>query len=86
MTTTFYTRSIDGGHGIQTVIANDGVITAQSIDPARGQYHHYTGDGNPELVGAPVIALRGMGFTKLRGRQEQDALESYRNMLMSESY
>ena len=84
MTTTFYTRSIDGGHGVQTVIADDGVITAQSIGPASGQYHSYTGDGNPELVGRPVSAMRGMGFTKLRGRAEHDAMEIYHNTLMSD--
>ena len=81
MKTTFYTRSIDGGHGVQTVIANDGVITAQSIGPARGQFHDYTSDGNPELVGQAVSALRGMGFKQLRGSAAQDALEQYHNLM-----
>ena len=81
MKTTFYTRSIDGGHGVQTVIVNDGMITAQSIGPARDQHHSYTGDGNPELVGQAPRAMRGMGFTKLRGRAESDATDSYDNAL-----
>lgn len=77
MALSFYIRTIDGGHGVQKVIVLDGVITAQSIGPTPGQYHSYTGDGNPELVGQPVRALRGMGFTKLSGIAERDAQAAY---------
>ena len=81
MKTVFYTRSIDGGHGVQTVIVNDGIISAQRIGPVLGQFHDYTGDGNPELVGQAVSALRGMGFKQLRGAAAQDALEQYNNLM-----
>jgi len=62
----FYQRSIDCGNGYQIVTVKDGVIEAQSLES--NGHHYYTGDGNPELVGQPVAALRGMGFKKIDDR------------------
>ncbi len=64
--TTFYTRSIDDGCGRQNITVEDGTIVRQSLVARQG---HYTGDGNPEIVGKPVTALRGMGFRKVKGPQ-----------------
>jgi hypothetical protein len=80
MTTTIYARPIDNGAGTQTVIVNDTVIAAQWLRARTGRY---TGNGNPELIGQPVRVLRGMGFTKLRGAAERDALMAYHETLMS---
>lgn len=62
----FYDRSVDCGHGYQLVTVKNGVIEAQSLE-SNGS-HYYTGDGNPELVGQSVTALRGMGFKKIDDR------------------
>lgn len=70
-----YTRSIDYGQGIQTVYANDGKVVSQSIGPADGLYHSYTGDGNPEWVGQDVSVLRGQGFKRLRNKSRVDEIE-----------
>lgn len=66
MVTTFYTRSIDDGCGRQNVTVEDDVIVSQGLVARNG---YYTGDGNPELVGKPKTALRGMGFKKVSGPQ-----------------
>lgn len=63
-----YQRSIDYGAGVQTVYVNDGIITGQNISAREDLHHSYTGPGNPEWVGQPVTALRGIGFKRLRGR------------------
>jgi len=63
----FYERDIDAHCGYQIVTVKNGTIEAQSIhSKQRGTY--YTGDGNPELVGQPAKALRGMGFKKVDER------------------
>jgi hypothetical protein len=62
----FYTRNVDAGSGRQNVMVVDGVITRQWLEARQG---YYTGDGNPELVGQPVTALRGKGFRHVAGPQ-----------------
>src|SRR6185312_15514341 len=62
----YYTRNVDAGSGRQNVIVKDGVITHQYLVARQG---HYTGNGNPELIGQPVKALRGKGFRKVKGPQ-----------------
>lgn len=62
----YWTRPVDAGNGRQNVTVADGVITAQQLVARQG---YYTGDGNPELVGRPVAALRGMGFRRVKGPQ-----------------
>ena len=66
MTTTYYTRSIDAGSGRQNITVVDGIITEQQLVARQG---YYTGDGNPELIGREVSAMRGMGFRKVKGPQ-----------------
>jgi len=70
MATTFYVRPIDDGAGRQNVTV-DGVIVRQSLVARQG---YYTGDGNPEIVGKPVVALRGMGFKKVKGPQSFNSM------------
>lgn len=59
----FYKRSIDCGNGSQIVTAQNGVIIAQEL--VSNGNHYYTGDGNPELVGASAAALRGNGYKRI---------------------
>lgn len=63
-TVKLYRRSIDAGHGRQDVVVIDGTIKEQAIY-GNGN-HSYTGNGNPELIGKPVAALRGYGFKQVR--------------------
>jgi hypothetical protein len=60
-----YRRPIDDGQGYQQVLVEHGIIVQQTLHSLhRGAW--YTGDGNPDLIGKPVKALRGMGFRKVR--------------------
>jgi hypothetical protein len=82
--TTYYTRTIDNGNGTQIVEAVGGVITTQWLEARQGRY---TGNGNPELVGKPVAALRGMGFRKASQATADRLLEaSINTMLMEEAF
>ena len=73
-----YQRSVDDGFGIQTVIVNSSdKIVAQWLSAKSGLRHSYTGDGNPELIGASKSALRGKRFVMLRGKSAENAIEYY---------
>lgn len=52
MKTGMFQRSVDAGHGRQTVLVIDGVVKAQWLSPG------YTGDGNREWVGQPIAAVQ----------------------------
>lgn len=74
MMITYKSRPVDCGNGTQTIEVIDGTITKQWLS-SNGS-HSYTGDGNPELVGQPEGAARGMGFKKLGKQAQYDMLES----------
>jgi hypothetical protein len=60
----WYQRDVDSGRGRQTLLVNeDGTVESQQVAPKQGGAY-YTGDGNPEVVGRNVKALRGWGFRK----------------------
>ncbi len=67
-TSTFaaYKRSIDCGNGSQIVLVYNGKIVRQALHANQG---YYTGDGNPELLGKTPQAIRGWGFTRIRGEE-----------------
>lgn len=71
----FYTRRIGHSTGTQLVMAVAGVIVSQDLAADRGWF---TGPGNPALVGQPIAALRGKGFSIVRrnSRREYDLLET----------
>lgn len=73
MATTYKSRDVDYGNGTQYVELVDGVVTDQWIQ-SNGN-HHYTGNGNPDIVGKPESSLRGMGFRKLSHTGQRDMLE-----------
>lgn len=65
-----YRRSVDAGHGHQTVVTNEnGKVLEQSLG-SNGS-HYYSGDGNPEFVGQNIQDLRGSGLRKVRMSDSQ---------------
>lgn len=70
----YYKRSIDYGNGTQYVEVLNGTIRQQWL--ASNGNHSYTGDGNPELVGKPQAAIRGMGFKKCSETESNRLLET----------
>lgn len=74
MSTVYKSRPVDYNRGTQYLEVIDGVITNQWLQ-SEGN-HSYTGDGNPELVGQPESAARGMGFRKLGKQAQYDMLEA----------
>ncbi len=74
-----YQRSIDAGHGVQTLIFRDGVCISQDIGPGYEQYHSYTGDGNPEFVGMTVrqIGMARNRFKIVRGNRADNLITWY---------
>lgn len=67
-----YERSVDAGNGKQVVLVVDGKIVEQKLVARQGRY---TGDGNPEIVGKDVSAIRGWGFKKITGRERLYSME-----------
>ncbi len=74
---TYYSRSVDAGAGRQNVLVKNGVVVKQYLVAREG---HYTGPGNPEIVGQPESGLRSIGFRQVRGPQ---VFNRYRNCWIS---
>jgi hypothetical protein len=78
-----YRRPIDDGQGYQQVLVENGIIVQQTLHSLqRGAW--YTGDGNPDLIGKPVKALRGQGFRKVRWSPDRLAREYEAFLLQQE--
>ena len=58
----YKSREVDYGNGTQYVELANGKVTKQWLE---GKGHHYTGNGNPELVGKTDSELKGYGFRKV---------------------
>ena len=68
----YKSRTVDYGNGTQYVELINKTVSRQWIS-SNGN-HWYTGDGNPEIVGKAESSLRGMGFRKVEGDTEYNAL------------
>jgi len=73
MAISYHKRSVAYGNGTQYVEVLDGVIRQQWLQANQG---HFTGDGNPELVGQPKSAMRGYGFKKCSESESNHLLET----------
>ena len=67
-----YERSVDCGNGKQIVLVSDEKIVEQRLIARQG---YYTGDGNPEIIGQPVSAIRGWGFKRIRNETKHYEME-----------